>query len=173
MKVVSFHLPFLWQLNPALLLVLWLLGTWGLCAQIWKTTTTNTCWLISSSAPEWTRQAWMGFPLVSCLMDVCTLESALMQHLNERRDPLIQRNLHLPLSQCHTSCNRVTIYKRNPLPRLRQSIDLASNTHFIAKLNWKNPPIDLIFRLVWSYQYDRTTIITPCQFLPHTFPQKI
>ena len=40
------------------------------------------CWEVSSSsAPEWTRQAWMGFPLVSCLMDACTLESALMQHL--------------------------------------------------------------------------------------------
>ena len=35
----------------------------------------------SSSAPEWTRQAWMGFPLVSCLMDACTLESALKRHL--------------------------------------------------------------------------------------------
>ena len=35
----------------------------------------------SSSAPEWTPQAWMGFPLVSCLMDACTLESALMQLL--------------------------------------------------------------------------------------------
>ena len=40
------------------------------------------CWEVSSpSAPKWTRQAWTGFPLVSCLMDACTLESALMQHL--------------------------------------------------------------------------------------------
>ena len=35
----------------------------------------------SSSAPEWTRQAWMGFTSVSFFMDACTLESALMQHL--------------------------------------------------------------------------------------------
>ena len=31
----------------------------------------------SSSAPEWTRQAWMGFTSVSRSMDACTLESAL------------------------------------------------------------------------------------------------
>ena len=57
MIVESLHLPFLWQLNPVLVLAKWLLGTWGLCALVWKTTTRNTCRLI---VERWVRQVhWM------------------------------------------------------------------------------------------------------------------
>ena len=96
----------------------------------------------------------MGFPLVSCLMDACTLESALMQHRLKMNVGIRWYN-ETYTSLCHNVTQVVTwpitsyeVAGRNPQPRGSRSIDLARKTHFISVLKLKNPPIDLIFGLV-------------------------
>ena len=88
MKVVSFHLTTESFTSTSLM------TTRNLCAMCPNLKNNNNehlpvdRWEVSSSsAPEWTRQAWMGHVLrwmgytsVSCLMDACILASALMQH---------------------------------------------------------------------------------------------
>ena len=118
MIVVSLHLPFFMTTESCTSTSQ--MTTWNvraLCPNLKNNNEhfTVDSWRASStSAPEWTRQAWMGFPLVSCLMDACTFESALMQHLKWTSGSVDTTKATLAFSQCHTSCN-VTIYKRNPL----------------------------------------------------------
>ena len=86
MIVVSLHLPFLWQLNPVLVLAKWLLGTWGLCALVWKTTTANTSgWLLRG---EFVKCTWKNTTGLNGLSFSLMLDgglyfriSAYMQHL--------------------------------------------------------------------------------------------
>ena len=112
------------------------------------------CWEVSSSsAPEWTRQAWMGFPLVSCLMDACTLESALMQHLKWNSGSVDITKATLAF--CHNVTQIVTwpitsyggAAEKSPAPRAPIN-RFARKTHFISIMKLKNSPIDLIFGLV-------------------------
>ena len=128
----------------------------------------NTCWLISSSAPEWTRQAWMGFTSVSCLMDACALESALMQHWKWRTGSVDAAKAKLVfVSKCHTSWN-VTIAsyggagEKSPAPRASINIFGKINSfHSILKL--KNPPFDLFFGLV------KSSVVWPSEDNHYTF----
>ena len=112
MIVISLHLPFLWQLNPVLVLAKWLLGTWGLCAVIWKTTTTNTCRLI---AERWVRQVhlnehdrleWVSFSFMldGCLYFRISAYAALKMKFG------IRWYNESYTSLCHTNCN-VTNYQ--------------------------------------------------------------
>ena len=59
MIVVSLHLPFLWQLNPVLVLAKWLLGTWGLCALLFAKQQQRTLegWLLRG---EFVKCTWMN-----------------------------------------------------------------------------------------------------------------
>ena len=105
------------------------------------------------SVPEWTRQTWMGFTLGSCLMDACTLESALMQHLKWTSGSVdttkaAQAFVTMSHKLWRDQLPAMEEPGTNPLPRACQSIDLARKTHFISILKLKNPPINLIFGLV-------------------------
>ena len=80
---------------------------------------------------------------------------------NEHWDPFTQRKLHWPLSQ----------WIRNGYGGAGGKSPSRAPINRLGKKN--SIPIDLIFGLMLSYQYDRTrTIITPFQFLT-TFPRKI
>ena len=111
---------------------------------------------------------WMVSTSLSCLMDACFSVSALMQRLR----------MNIGIRLCNESytglCRNVTQVVTWPIISYGGAGGKSPSRAAINRLGKKNSiPIDLIFGLMLSYQYDRTTtIITPFQFLT-TFPRKI
>ena len=152
MKVVYFYLPFLWQLNPVLLVAYWLLGTWGL--QFVPEFENNehlpvARWQVSSSsAPGWTRQVWMGFTSVSCFMDACQyfrISAYAALKMNSGVRWYNERYASLCLNVTQVVTWPITSYggPGGKYPAPRAPINRFGKKNSTLKL--KNPPIDLIF----------------------------
>ena len=155
MKVVSFHLPFLWQLNPVPVLAKWLLRTCGQCARIWNRTTNG--WSLRGEFVKCTwinTQAWMEpcfamnglyfcFMLDGCLYFSISAYAALIMNIGGRW--CNESYISLCHNVTHIVTWTITSYggagDKSPAPRapinrfakknsLRFNIEIEKHTHW-------------------------------------------
>ena len=148
MKVVYFYLPFLWQLNPVLLVAYWLLGTWGL--QFVPEFENNEHLPLRG---EFVKCTWMNTTSLNGLYFCFMLYGCLYFRISAYAALKMNSGVRWYNERYASLCHNVTQVVTWPItsyggaggkyPAPRAPINRFGKKNSILKL--KNPPVDLIF----------------------------